>query len=453
MLGLMSTTQFSSEFSLTHRRRVFYEYPNGAAPLMGLLSICEPEVTDKPVFGWYEDRMADQKTTTVGISAGNGPFSLEGSDTPATAAGFAVTAGQVIRVRVTSSAQFKPNHVMWIRNVKIDNTPTVTDSFIGIVTDIISSVKIEIRMLEAAANVENGDGTGGTQDQTGLTVLVIGTANAEGSRSGQGIWTAPRSTSNYTQIFRSPFSFTRTALKAGVKWDKTGTYRDALHKTGLFHMVEMEKAAILGVPTETTVENEDGEQVPVRTTGGILHYLRLWEAGTTYGNTAATTNDQINKRILKINGSISKATWNTYMSRAFRVTNNKDWSKLVLCGGGFLEVVNAAYEKQITVMAPQKGGGDTYGMRIHVLETVSGTLYFKTHPLFNQISDFYYSALILDVHNLVYHPLQDSDTKLFKNRQLPDADRRKDEWLTEMGLEVRFPESHMFIDNLTGITS
>lgn len=453
MLGLMSTNQFSSEYSLTHRRRIFYEYPNGAAPLMGLLSVTEPEITDKPLFGWFEDRMADQKTTTASISAGNGPFSAEGSDTPATAAGFAITANQVIRVRVASSAQFKPNHVVWIRNVLIDNDDTVTDAFIGVVTDIISSTKIEMRMLEAHANVENGDGTGGTENVVGLTVLVIGTANAEGARSGQGIWTAPRSVSNYTQIFRSPFSFSRTALKAGVKWDKTGTYRDALHKTGLAHMIEMEKAAILGVPTETVVENEEGEQVPVRTTGGILHFLRLWEAGTTYGNAAATANSDINKRIIKVNGSINKATWNSYISRAFRVTNNKDYAKLVLCGGGFLEVVNQAYERQIQVTAPQKGGGDSYGMRIHTLETISGTLYLKTHPLFNQISDFYHSALVLDIHNLIYRPLQDSDTKLFKNRQANDADRRKDEWLTEFGLEVRFPESHMFLDNVTGITS
>lgn len=452
MLGLMSTTTFQSDYSATHRRRIFYEYPNGASPLMGILSLMEPEVTDKPIFGWYEDRLADQKTLTVGISSGNGAFSSEGGNTPLTAAGSAITADQIIRVKVTSTGQIRPTHVLWIRNAPTGNSGEVTDKFIGVVTEIVSSTQLEMRVLEAFANIENGDGTGGTVTNVGLSVIVIGTANPEGGRSGQGIWTPPKSISNYTQIFRSPFSFTRTALKAGVAWDSTGTYRDAMHKVAIMHMVEMEKAVLLGVPTQSSVVNEDGETVPVRTTGGVLHFLRLWEAGTTYGNTAATANTDVNKRIIKVGGTVTKSQWNSYMSRAFKSTNNKDWSKLCLCGGGFLEMLNERYEKQITVMSPQKGGGDTYGMRISVLETVNGTLYFKTHPLFQQLSDLYYSGIILDVHNIVYRPLQDSDTKLFKNRQLPDADRRKDEWLTEMGIEVRNPESHMFLDDIRGIT-
>ena len=45
--------------------------------------------------------------------------------------------------------------------------------------------------------------------------------------------------------------------------------------------------------------------------------------------------------------------------------------------------------------------------------------------------------------------MQGRDTELLKNRQNNDEDLRKDEWLTEAGLELRFPESHMYLQNVT----
>jgi hypothetical protein len=57
------------------------------------------------------------------------------------------------------------------------------------------------------------------------------------------------------------------------------------------------------------------------------------------------------------------------------------------------------------------------------------------------------NALFLDLGNLRYRPLSDSDTVFLKGRQANDRDSRKDEWITEAGLELRFPESNMYIKN------
>jgi hypothetical protein len=91
-------------------------------------------------------------------------------------------------------------------------------------------------------------------------------------------------------------------------------------------------------------------------------------------------------------------------------------------------------------------------MALTGLETIHGLLWFRTHPLFNRRTWMKNWMLILDVPNLIFRYLNDSDTTLLKQRQLPDADRRKDEWLTECGLEVRYPESHMLIKNVNTIT-
>jgi hypothetical protein len=51
-----------------------------------------------------------------------------------------------------------------------------------------------------------------------------------------------------------------------------------------------------------------------------------------------------------------------------------------------------------------------------------------------------------------YRPLTDSDTDIEKMIQAPDADKRKDQWLTEAGFEIRFPEAFMYVEDLGGIT-
>lgn len=92
--------------------------------------------------------------------------------------------------------------------------------------------------------------------------------------------------------------------------------------------------------------------------------------------------------------------------------------------------------------------GDTYGMDVVKHVSPFGTIYYKTHPLYSQHPALRYNALFLDVHNLRYRYLIGSDTELYDNRQANDADNRKDEWLTEAGLEVRYPEAHMYLKNV-----
>ena len=56
--------------------------------------------------------------------------------------------------------------------------------------------------------------------------------------------------------------------------------------------------------------------------------------------------------------------------------------------------------------------------------------------------------LILDVHSIKYRALLDRDTQLLKMRQNPGDDKRKDEFLTEAGVEFWQPEANMLIKNV-----
>jgi len=49
-----------------------------------------------------------------------------------------------------------------------------------------------------------------------------------------------------------------------------------------------------------------------------------------------------------------------------------------------------------------------------------------------------------------YRPLTDSDTDIQPMIQANDADKRKDQWLTEYSFEFPFPEAFMYVENLGG---
>lgn len=462
ILGLTSTATQTGHLASSHRRKVFYNYPNGAAPLIGLLSLMESEVTDNPAFSWFEHRWAE-RTTTV-MSGLQFYTAASGTDlTSTTTAGNPVTftAGLPFQLRTVANGvkYLRVGDVITIFGVTLTGPVTRDLKMRVTAVDYTNLDRLVGIVLETpSATVVNG----ATND--GRTVRVTGSAHEEGGTSVHRLGKYPVEPLNYTQIFKTSFSFTRTALKEPLKWDKSGGYKSRAKEEALNHMVDMENAALWGIRTSTTMVNEDGEVVPIRTTGGVEWFLQQWEKGnTTNGGAfdyregaAATLNTDINKRIIDLSGQSNTATrkeFEGYLQRVFSSSNNKTNEKLVLCGPGFLSTINTTYEKQImTTRTMGKKDDEVYGMNLVGVQTVHGMAWFKSHPLFAQRPDMNYSALILDVGNLKYRYLTDSDTELYKNRQHAGQDRRKDEWLTESGLEVRFPESHMYMKNVETIT-
>ena len=282
----------------------------------------------------------------------------------------------------------------------------------------------------------------------GLDVNVVGSAFSEGALgSSYNITTTPVNPYNYTQIFRTAYQVTGTALKTSAKYDERGIFPDEAKEAGLNHSVEMEKNFLWGersIQTSTTA----GQTSVTRTLGGIMWFLRQWEAGTTYGNTAATSDTDDSKRIImNSTGRLARKTLFTYLERVFRVTNNKTAEKLVFCGSGALNVLNQLFASTMVQMT-QPPASEAYGMNVVKAVVPFGTLYFKTHPLFTENPIWRNSALILDVPNLVYRYAEGRDTALLRDRQPNNADYIEHEYLSECGLELRFPESCMYLQNI-----
>jgi hypothetical protein len=400
------------------------------------------ESTNDPEFSIYEKRMPEQRTLTDSANAA-GPFTTAGGDVDKTVAGFNIAANDAARIHMLDTSAFRVGHIIQLQPVP-NGAASALFSLKGIVTSIVSAVKLEVRWLEAYTSVSNDT------DANAIEVLVIGNAASE-AQVGAALapYQVPTNFKNYTQIFRTPFQFSGTVLKTGLKFDRTGPYKDKAKDATLQNAIEMEKSFLFGVQQQY-IDPTTG--LPTRLTGGIEWYLRQWELGSVYGNTAATVDSDDNKRIItNSSGAMSLATYNDYMERLFRVTSNKAQEKLVLCGSGFLSRLNTMFVGKGILKINQEVK-EQFGWDIvsHLLPW--GTVHYKTHPLFTQNATLRSSAMFLDVWNLIYRYMDGRDTTLLKMRQPNNADYREDEWLGECGLELRFPESHMFIKNFLTVT-
>lgn len=425
------------------RRSVFYNYPNGSAPLVAFLGLMKEEETNDPAFTIYEKRLQEASTTTAALNAA-GPLGSDATTDLANQADPAVS--DTVYVKVASTSRFRAGHIIKITDLATGVAgATLIDGKLRVVA-VTSATVLQCKWLEAVTNYYQN------AVNVGKEVLVIGNAAEEGQvGAALAPYQMPDPFINYTQIFRTPSQITGTAMKTALKFDARGIAPDKLKDACLQHAIEMEMAFIFG--TKTAVATGSSGQY-TRTTGGILWYLQQWELGTVYGNSASaiTADSSDGKRIItNSGGTISLRTYNSYLERLFRVTNNSSNSKLVLCGSGFLATVNDLYigKTAISQNGPVK---EKFGWDIREHVTSFGTVFYVTHPLFSRNATLRYSALALDTGNLKYRYLTGRDSQLLKNRQPNNADYIEHEWFGECGLELSMPESHMFFRNFITAT-
>lgn len=452
ILGLINGKTFEDQdfYNRTNRRRIFHDYPTGHFPLTGLLSIMEDERTDSYKFGWFEKRMQHMATTLADGDPANGPFTATGSDATL-ASPTTLTAGTVYRIKVADSSKFQVRQQLLLRDV---TTSSGVVDVQGIIESIPASDKIEIAVITTVTGITNTNAANGASAE--VAIFAAGNASAEAMTSGSGVFYPPIDVENQTQIFRTPFEFSATVLQVPTEFDETGIYAETAEDALRQHMTELEYASIFGEKGTQTV-TVDGVVRPRRTTGGILWFLKQWEAADSpyrggTGAAALTANSDDEKRIITLSGGITETVFDGYLERLFRNTNSKSFEKLALCGNNVLAAINN-YLKTASTLNRNFGAQKIYGMNVLTWESPWGTVHFKAHPLFNLNPALRSDCLFVDVQRLKYRYLNKRDTDILPNRQAPDFDGRKDEWLTESGLEIRMPEAHMYIRNLSSITA
>lgn len=455
ILGLLTSESISSVTSESARREVFYDYPSGGAPLMGLLSLLESEGQDKTTFGWWERRAPKWEGVSAQANSA-GPFTNT-SDADLTEAGWTVAAGSSVRIYVVDATEFLLRDDVFM--YRIPGTSSSFKDLHGRVTAIdTTNNHITVTLLQTVTNALN------TTAANGLAINITGSASAEAARAKTGVTMLPAEINNYTQIFRTPFSFAGSEAKQGVRFDSSGMYQTQSNDAGYRHNILLERAAFWGLKKKETsgITNDDSENSVIRHTGGLLWFLKQWELGNVTNSGAfdyrpggaditasdwTTTDD---KRIIQVNGTITGDQFDMLIARVFdKHTSDKGFEKIMFCGSQFLQYFTKYAQRQSLVTRQVHSKG-IHGFVVTSWETPSGTILIKTHPLFNQSTDWKRSAFIIDSGDIKYIYQNGRDTNIRPNVQPNDYDGRKDEWFTEAGFEYRYPEGAMFIHNVTG---
>lgn len=462
-LGLISSEQTSPYWSQNTRRKIFYSYPNGTAPLTGFLSLADTEDTPQPQYGWNEERYEQLRTTTTSGPTNNVVFYLTGTTTTAGTT-FTPTAGTVYRIYVTDASLLQTDDVVKIHYLPLSSGTTEVSFRVNTI-NVTGTDYIEAECVATAS----GAITNNAASVVGLQVIYAGSAFAEGAKSRTGMSIYPSQIINYTQIFKTAFEMTRTALKEPLIYDKSGDYKNQLKINGIKHLAGMEWAFLTGDrASRSTTDDSTGQTVRRSYVGGVLWFLKQWEKGSVanggafdYRANATDVSGQTDyitytdKRIIRLGGGVvSLDSFNEIEALPFQKTNSTEFCKLCLCGPGYMSKVNARYGKEIQKSELREEVFAGFNFKMVQRMGLQGDIYYKTHPLFSMAgSPYRNSAFYIDLGYIKYRPLSDSDTDIQQMIQDNDADKRKDQWLTEAGLEVPFPEAHMFVDNLGAIAA
>ena len=262
---------------------------------------------------------------------------------------------------------------------------------------------------------------GGTTHQIAddAQLFIAGHAAAEGSGSPTPISFDSTLAYNYTQIFKKTFSVTGTLANTNLR---TGPKEDEQRVKALkLHMSDIERAMFFG---RRHILNASSAE-PTRFSGGLVTLL---------------TN---------VIDLASAPTANTMTEEEFDATlinNIFAWGskeKIAFIGTTVAHHLNWFAKGR---WSPQQVD-DAYGINFTRYKTPAGDLLIYLHPMFRQLPGMADSMIVLDSSDLCYRYMQNRDTQLLKDRQNNDEDRRKHEFLTECGLELKQDRTHTYIKN------
>ena len=312
--------------------------------------------------------------------------------------------------------------------------------------DSVSVGTTETRCDVTCMSVGNSSESGYNAVADGDRAQVIGSAYAEGSGAPD-VWSkALEDDYGYTQIFKTAAEMTNTSIATNYRgyaneWQRLWNLKLREHK------VDIERAMLFG---------QRGRSGGVQTTEGLLGHIIVnrqaqtpgsisYSSGAPYFAAAASTD----------------ITYDTFLSDfevLFDPARGGSNSKLALAGLPVISYLNKVGNNSFidvslgdpddtgnryNFQATQREGA--FGHSIMQLNTVHGDMSIIREPLFRSMSGG--MMLLADMGQLSYRPLVGNginrDTHVITNVQQGDEDLRKDMILTEAGLEVNIPETHM----------
>ncbi|KKN20090.1 hypothetical protein LCGC14_0939190 [marine sediment metagenome] len=402
------------------RQMIMLLYPNGSAPLTAILSMLGAESTDDPTYHWWTKDLPAQGGAVTNV------FTDAGLSAAAATSEYAVNVTLYFQLAEAVADEFREGHQAMAQKGSDYNF-----AYVGKVTDVVkngASSYIALRLLEAVTSTYPIDSTD--------FLDVIGNMNPEGATMPNAIAYDPVEFFNYTQIFRTPLSITRTARKTRLR---TGDgYQEAKREALELHAIEMEKAFMFSVRSTGTGSNGK----PERSTWGLRDFI-LTNA------TSNVSNYQTSPGFGGVSWTAAAGgiKWlNEKLEIIFRHGSNE---KLGLIGNQGLLGLNRLAQADASInITPLTV---SYGIRVLQWITPFGTLFLKTHPLMSHRQALRRDCMIIEPDKLKYRYIDDtffvSDPQDRKNRN-NSRDGTEEEFITEAGMELHHPKAFGYLSGL-----
>lgn len=368
------------------REYILWNQPNGQTPLTALMSKMGSEKLTDPEFSWWEELLTVTRVTSdaTGASATSTTIGLTGG-------GLALVPGDLLQVEKADSI--------------------VYDNEIVEVSSVTSDTSIVVRRGQC--------GTVAAATGVSASFTRMSTRFAEGTGAPGSATRNPTKFYNYAQIFKTAYEITRTADQTTAR---TGNARQNDKKRKAHdHAVTMELAYFFGRRHETVGANGK----PMRSTGGLRSFL--------------TSNVKVYTTTPTMNSLIDA------LSPMFDYTADAGNERIGFCGNGFLNGLNKLVIGQSNVRVNYDNPIKVYGMELFRIVMPQGTVFLKTHPLFNVLPAYRNSAFFIHAGGLKDRYLM--KTKDQDNIQESDIDGIKGQWIAESGLEVHQQESMGYVGN------
>jgi len=406
------------------REQLLFLFPNGDAPLTALMSKLRKERLDEYEFNWWSKALPLQGGATAGVYE-DALLADPYDATDDYAAGMNVH----VKVAAAIAQEFRPGHQVIIR----DSTQPSNDINAKVLTVTINGASsvISCTLLEA----DGASGMGSDMSDAD-TILIVGNINPQGGVIGTPVSYQMTKLTNYTQIFRTPLSITRTARLTKLRGPDQ--YRE-MHREALqLHGIEMEKAYLFGIPTENVGSNGQ----PETTTGGLRHFIKSYASDNVFNYKTDSSTDY--------SGLTWKQGGEDYLDEKLEVVfRYGSHDRLAYVGSGVLLGIQqiAKLSSQMT-LTPSTGA---FGSSINSWVTPFGTIHMKTHPLFSYEATTRNTMLVVTPENLRERFVTQTHFKKDNSENVAGQigfDGTKEEFLTETGLEVHHPHTHALFEGL-----
>ena len=443
--GTGQGANFTAE-SLNNTRRKFNfgdrvaELAPQQSPFFVYLSKVAKKPTDDPVFKFLEQRHQWQRRNMTVNAASNSHSAAVGADMgvllqlvcgydsygriQANTAPTFLVGGQVIAVVADDGSVYR---------FKIDEDATIsthgTDGTNG------------YAQIDAAEATVVGVATSSTSFAAGNKAQVVGSAWAEGTTPPDGWEDALYDREGYCQIFKTGMNLFSGTSQATRYRGISNEYQRVWSEKLMEHKMDIEQAMLFGygsVDVDGTIGGSANTTAPLRTSWGIIPYTE------TYGKL--------------YNMSYASSGYDAFldaMEDYFAPEGANSGNKLVLASrkvitylnklgnGSFLN--NSVGSSQYRLDVESIPG--TFGHSVTKVNTIYGNLHFVAEPLLRGPWEDY--CVAVDMGNVAYRPLSGNgisrDTFIETNVQTPGTDGRKDQIITEAGLEISLPETHAIL--------